>query len=313
MLAERFYPLSHYYHKKFGKPVFKAAIDAGLSCPHANGTGASSGCIFCRGRSGYFTYPGTITQQLQREAARIHRTHPEAGILAYFQAGTNTYGPTAKLRACYAEAMAFPGVVGISIATRPDCLPPEVLTLLEGLAKRIPLTVELGLQTVHDQTADIIRRGYLYDTFIQAYQALRTRNIRICLHLINGLPGETDQEMLETARVIGRLYPDGVKIHLLHVLQNTPLAVLYENGAYTPLSRAEYIQITAAQLALLPKTTVIERLTGDGDIRTLLAPLWSRNKSAVRNAIIRHLKQTDSWQGKAFDTLQAAHCVNTRT
>lgn len=303
MFPERFYSLSRYYQKTFGKPVYKAAIRAGFSCPNIDGTISTDGCIFCDNGSGYYTSVGTIAQQLQRETLRIHHSHPNAGIIAYFQANTNTYADVSVLHSYYTEAIAQPNIVGISIATRPDCLPDPVLSLLSSLSQKIPLTVELGLQTIHDKTSCIIHRGYSFSTFLNAFHALRQRNIRICVHLINGLPREHDQDMLETARVIGQLYPDGVKIHLLHVLKNTKLADIWKNDGYTPLQKPEYVQITAAQLALLPESTVIERLTGDGARENLLAPLWSLNKLSVRNAIVQHLKQTNSWQGKQFKPL----------
>ena len=191
-------------------------------------------------------------------------------------------------------------MVGISIGTRPDCLPAEILSLLEEIAEKTSFTVELGLQTVHDKTACFFHRGYDFPVFVQAFSALRKRGIRICVHIINGLPGEMDADMLETARVLGKMQPDGIKIHLLHILKGTPLEQLWKSGKVQPLSMAEYVQITAAQLALLPSETVIERLTGDGAADCLAAPLWSLDKLAVRNAIAQHLKRTDSWQGKYF-------------
>lgn len=296
----RYHTISDDYQNRFGRPMQKAVVDAGFTCPNLDGTISVGGCIFCDNGGSYFAHPGTITQQLEQERKRIHKVHPSAGLIAYFQAHTNTYSTPAHLRRCYAEALAQPDVMGLSIGTRPDCLPEPILDLLEEFAEKTPLTVELGLQTIHNKTAAIINRGYPYSVFLQAFQALRRRNIRICVHLINGLPGEIDADMLESARVLGQLKPDGVKIHLLHILKNTSLADLWYQGKIQALSQAEYVQITAGQLTLLPEETVIERLTGDGASEQLLAPLWSRNKSAVRNAIEQHLKQTDSWQGKFF-------------
>lgn len=294
----RYYSAGRYYRAVFGRPMQKAALDAGCTCPNLDGTCGTKGCIFCDGGSGTFTHSGSITRQLEQEARRISAAHPEAGILAYFQAHTNTYGDPDFLRVCYAEALQFPNVEGLAIGTRPDCLPEPILKLLEDFSHRTYLTVELGLQTVHDHTARKIGRGYPFSVFLQAMEKLRSRNIRICVHLINGLPGESDQDMLETARILGQLRPDAVKIHLLHILKGTPLEQLWRQGGVAPLSFAEYAQITAAQLAFLPESVVIERLTGDGDSKKLLAPLWSRDKHAVRNAISRYQKQTDSWQGK---------------
>ena len=197
-------------------------------------------------------------------------------------------------------ALAQDGVEALAIGTRPDCLPEPVLDVLSDIAEQTALTVELGLQTIHDATAEQFRRGYGFDQFLRSFQALRERHIRICVHLINGLPSEMDADMLETARVVGRLRPDAVKIHLLHILRGTPLAAQWRAGRIPVLSQGEYVQITAAQLALLPPETVIERLTGDGAAEELLAPRWSLHKTAVRNAIARHLKYTDTWQGKNF-------------
>ncbi|MFR6588543.1 MAG: TIGR01212 family radical SAM protein [Ruminococcus sp.] len=254
----------------------------------------------CSGGSGHFTPSGTIPEQIAAERTRIAHTHPDAGIIAYFQAHTNTYGTPEHLRRCYTLALAQDGVEALAIGTRPDCLPEPVLDVLSDIAEQTALTVELGLQTIHDATAEQFRRGYGFDQFLHSFQALRERHIRICVHLINGLPSEMDADMLETARVVGRLRPDAVKIHLLHILRGTPLAAQWRAGRIPVLSQGEYVQITAAQLALLPPETVIERLTGDGAAEELLAPRWSLHKTAVRNAIARHLKYTDTWQGKNF-------------
>lgn len=222
MQPMRYHTLSDHYHSYFGRPVQKAVIDAGFTCPNLDGTVSVGGCIFCDGGSGHFTHPGTIAQQLEQERLRIHKTHPDAGLIAYFQAHTNTYGTPAYLRQCYAEALTQPDVVGLAIGTRPDCLPEPVLDILEEFSAKTYLTVELGLQTIHDKTAAIINRGYPYAVFLQAFRALRRRHIRICVHLINGLPGEMDADMLESARAVGQLRPDGVKLHLLHILKDTP-------------------------------------------------------------------------------------------
>lgn len=296
----RYYPISEYYRHIFGRPVQKAVIDGGFTCPNMDGTVSRGGCLFCSDGSGHFTHPGTITEQLSAEAQRIHAVQPSAGLIAYFQAHTNTYGSPELLEQRYGQALRFPDVCGLSIATRPDCLPEPVLALLERLSHETHLTVELGLQTIHDKTAAVINRGYPFETFLLALNALQQRHIRVCVHLINGLPGEDEQDMLETARVLGKLRPDGVKLHLLHVLRNTPLEQLWRQGGLQLLSIGEYVQITAAQLSLLPAETVIERLTGDGDTENLLAPLWSLDKQHVRNAITQHLKRTNCRQGCFF-------------
>lgn len=301
-MAERYFSASAYYQQTFGRPVQKAVLDIGCTCPNIDGTIRTGGCIFCDGGSGHFTHSGTVTQQLAQERQRIQQHIPEAGIIAYFQAHTNTYGDLHYLESCYLEALQQPDVVGIAIGTRPDCLSEEILSVLENISAKTHLTVELGLQTIHEKTARFFHRGYSFAVFQKAFAALRERKIRICVHLINGLPLEIDADMLETARGIGRLRPDAVKIHLLHILRDTPLEQLWKAGKLQPLSMQEYVQITAAQLSLLPPETVVERLTGDGASDRLMAPLWSRDKLAVRNAIARHLKQTDNWQGKYYQT-----------
>lgn len=296
---QRYYPLSQFYAKRFSVPVYKAVLDGGFTCPNLDGTISTGGCIFCDG-SGAFTSSGSISKQLSRERERIHKKEKTAKLIAYFQPHTNTYGDAHRLQMCYNEALACEDVIGLSIGTRPDCLPESVLDLLTELNTKTFLTVELGLQTIHDTTAKRINRGYSFATFLSAFQSLRRRHIRVCVHLINGLPGELDQDMIETARVIGRLHPDGIKIHMLHVLRGTPLEIMWEKGKVPLLSMGEYVQIVCAQLALLPKDTVIERLTGDGELQNLLAPKWTIKKSQVRNAILQHLKQTENWQGKYF-------------
>lgn len=198
ILSERYYTASAYYLSKFGRPVQKAVLDIGCTCPNIDGTISSGGCLFCDGGSGHFTHPGTVARQLEQERQRIRASVPDAGLIAYFQAHTNTYGDLAYLRRCYLEALEQPDVVGISIGTRPDCLPAEILSLLEEIAEKTSLTMELGLQTVHDKTACFFHRGYDFPVFVQAFSALRKRGIRICVHIINGLPSEMDADMLET-------------------------------------------------------------------------------------------------------------------
>lgn len=293
---KRYHTLNFYNLRRYGCKVYKASLDAGCSCPNRD-EGSRGGCIYCEGGAHYFCGPGTIRQQLCREIARIQRKQPQAKVIAYFQAGTNTYGPLEHLKALWQEALEVQEVVGISIATRADCLGEEVLTALEELRDRTDLTVELGLQTIHDETAKRIGRGHDFAEFLRGYEALKKRGIRVCVHIINGLPGETEEMMLETARVIGRLGPDGVKIHLLHVTEGTALAELWKRGDYLPMEKEDYIRITARQLEYFPPETVIERLTGDGDKSKLLAPLWSRDKISVLGGIDREMAQKDMIQG----------------
>lgn len=290
----RYYSIHQYYDEIFGKPVQKACLDAGFTCPNLDGHCSTGGCIFCDGGSGTFTTQGSITQQLEREALRLGK---DTAKIAYFQAHTNTYASLGTLQAVYEEALAFPNIVGLSIATRPDCLQPEVIELLQAYQKKTHLTVELGLQTIHDKTAKIINRGYDFSCFQDALTSLKQANIRTCVHIINGLPQEDFQDMLETARVVGQLHPEGIKIHLLHVLKHTPLAKLYEQRNLEVLSEMDYCSLVCGQLALLPSDIVIERLTGDGEKNALLAPLWSLQKSRVINQINHWMHTLNFTQG----------------
>ncbi len=303
---KRYHTLNYYNKSRYGGKVFKASLDAGCSCPNRK-VGNRGGCIYCEGGSHYFCGPGSIRSQMEGEIARIQKRFPQAKIIPYFQAGTNTYGDLAQLKVLWQQTLAYPGVVGISIATRADCLGKAVLEALGELRDKTDLTVELGLQTVHDETAKIIGRGHDFATFLKGYGALKERNIRVCVHIINGLPGETEEMMLETARVLGHLRPDGVKIHLLHVAEGTELAELWRNGGYIPMEKQDYIRITARQLTFFPPETVIERLTGDGDKNKLLAPLWSQDKISVLGGIDREMAVEALEQGMGFEATPTPH------
>lgn len=297
---KRYYTLYSYNMQVFGCRVYKASLDVGCGCPNRDGTAGRGGCIFCDSGSRYFAGTGTVTAQLQAERERIHKKRPEAKLIAYFQAGTNTYGDPTQLGRSWQEALRFPDVVGISIATRADCLGEPILEALEMLHGQTQLTVELGLQTIHDETARRIGRGHSFASFLRGYEQLQRRGIRTCVHLIDGLPGEDSAMMMETARQVGMLRPGGVKLHLLHVNRGTPLEALWQSGAYVPLTREDYVATIAEQLRYFPPETVIERLTGDGDKRVLLAPLWSRDKIAVLGAIDQYLAEKQYLQGDRF-------------
>ncbi len=297
---KRYHTLHYHNLMRYGCKVFKASLDVGCGCPNRDET-YRGGCIYCEGGSHYFAGTGAVSQQIQAELDRIHRKNPAAKIIPYFQAGTNTYGDLNRLQSCWQEALAFPGAVGVAIATRGDCLGDDVLDALVELRDKTDLTVELGLQTVHDETAKIIRRGHSFRQFLEGYGALKQRNIRVCIHIINGLPGETEEMMLETARVVGQLRPDGVKIHLLHVNRGTPLEELWRQGAYVPMEKDDYVRITARQVAYFPPETVMERLTGDGDKAVLLAPLWSRDKISVLGALDKTMAELDIVQGDLYE------------
>ncbi len=269
-----------YHTRAYEGRVWKACIDAGLPCP--------SHCLFCAEQSKLFTGVGTVTEQLQKEKDRIFAKYGEVPLCAYFQSGTNTNAPVDKLRALYDEAMSFPGVTSLSIATRFDCLPDEVIDLLEEYG----VTVEIGLQTIHRDD---------YDLFLDRYSELKRRGIKVCLHLMDGLPGETEEMMIDTAKAVGKLEPDALKIHLTYVVKGTPLCDMYERGEYTPLTFEEYTSIVVRQLEYIPAETVIERLTGDGDKRTLVAPLWSTDKIRVLGTIDKLLANLDTYQGNRYN------------
>ncbi len=302
---KRYHTLSFYNKQRYGAKVYKAAVDAGSGCPNRDGTKGVGGCIFCLENSRYFARRidgdvyGSVTAQLTAERDRICQKHPNSGIIAYFQAGSNTYVPDETIKDMLRAAEDF-GTVGAAIATRADCIDEAKIKLLCEFDKRLPLTVELGLQTVHDRTALLINRCHTFGDFLNGYKMLKDAGLRVCVHIINGLPEESEEDMLKTARVLGQLRPDAVKIHLLHVLKGTPLENMYLKGEYIPMSMDNYISVTVRQLELLPPECVIERLTGDGDKRTLTAPLWSRNKIAVLGGIDRLMAREDTWQGKKY-------------
>ena len=305
---KRYHTLNYHNRTVCGGKVYKAVIDAGFTCPNKDGTKGTGGCIYCMSGSGYFTEKtdgsiyDSVKCQLAAERERIFKKHPDSLIVAYFQANTNTYAPTDILRSAYTAALDF-GVYGISVGTRADCLPDDVIALLCDINSKTRLTVELGLQTVHDRTARLINRCYDYSEFLTGYSRLKKANIRTCLHLINGLPGETKSDMLETAREVARLAPDAVKLHLLHVNSGTELERLYLDCRYTPLTRDEYINIVISQLEYLPPDTVIERITGDADKKYLVAPKWSADKIAVLGGIDRQMKLRDTYQGIKADVM----------
>ena len=297
---KRYHTLA-YHNRQQNCKTQKAVIDAGLSCPNIDGTCGTDGCIFCDGGSGYFAPDQrlSVTEQIRLETERIRRKHPTDGITAYFQVHTNTYAPVEKLRALYAEVLAA-DIQAISIATRPDCVGEDVLMLLSEVATQKPLTVELGLQSSNDETAERIHRGYPFVVFENTFLRLKRAGIRVCVHIIDGLPGETQAQMLETARTLARFRPNAMKIHLLHVIRGTQLAALYESGRYEPMGFEQYIDTVIRQLELLPPETVIERVTGDGDKTKLLAPLWSRDKIRVLGTIDHEMAARNTWQGRLY-------------
>ena len=276
--------LSQHYRRKFGCKVYKLALDAGFTCPNRDGTLDTRGCIFCSG-SGEFAEGlcQDIPTQLERAKARDLSKNKGGKFIAYFQSFTNTYAPAAVLRSRYLEAIAPEEIVGLAIGTRPDCLGEEVISVLKEVNAIKPISVELGLQTVHEATAAYIRRGYPLPVYLNAVKRLKEAGIEVVTHIILGLPGETVEDMVQTTRAAVKAGTDGVKFHLLHVLRGTDLAKAYENGEFSCLSMEEYGKILKACVDVLPESVVVHRLTGDGAKRDLIAPLWSADKKRVLN------------------------------
>ncbi len=284
-----------------GKKACKVPIDAGFTCPNRDGTKGHGGCSFCSGKgSGEFT-PGrehSITKQIDAGIEMMRKKWESAAFIPYFQSFTNTYAPISVLKEKYAEALSHPLCAGICIATRPDCITPEVSELLHEISKNNFLMLELGLQTVHDETALGLNRGYGYDDFLSAYELIK--DLFVCVHLINGLPGETREMMLESAQRLSDLNVKAVKIHSLYITEDTEIAKSYLRGEFDVMSKDEYVRTVCDQLEILPPTTVIERVTGDGAPDTLIAPEWSRKKLSVQNDIDKELYRRGSYQGIRF-------------
>ena len=298
---KRYYTWNYYLRQTFGGKVCKIPLDGGFTCPNIDGAKGTGGCSYCSGRgSGDFAGDPalSIPEQLAQGAAAFSGKWPNARYIAYFQAHTNTYAPLPLIRERLEAALGQPGVVGLSVATRGDCLPEEVADYLAQLSQRIWLMGELGLQTIHEETARRINRCHTLPEFLEGYRRLTERGIPVCIHLIDGLPGETREQMLETVRAVAALEPHSVKIHLLHLLRGTPLGEEYRRFPFPLPSREEYVRLVCDQLELLPPRTVIQRLTGDGPKDALLAPLWSLKKGVVLNEIDKELYRRDSWQGK---------------
>ena len=286
--------------EQYGTKVYKLALSSGCSCPNRDGTLGKHGCIFCDG-AGAFTAAGTIPDQLTQAKNRVAaKAGSEAKYIAYFQSFTNTYGPVERLRTLYMAAMEPEEVVALSIATRPDCLGPEVLKLLKELNQQKPVWVELGLQTIHPENAAYIRRGYELSVYDEAVACLRELGITVVTHQILGLPGETADMIAETAQYIGQSGANGVKFHLLHVLEGTDLAADWRAGRFRTMSLEAYILALEECVRRIPREMVIHRLTGDGAKRDLLAPLWSGDKKRVLNAIHQAFARDDVEQGSAL-------------
>jgi radical SAM protein (TIGR01212 family) len=297
----RYHPLSRFLRTRFGCKVYRVTVDAGFTCPNVDGTVAVGGCVYCDNRS--FS-PNrrlprtTLAEQLRRGMVVLQKLFHVERFIAYFQAATNTYAPVERLRRLYDEALAHPQVVGLAVGTRPDAVPDAVLDLLADYAREKYVCLELGLQTRHDRTLDWMNRGHHFDSFVDAVRRCRGRGLDLCTHVILGLPGESRADMLATADAVAALPLNGVKIHNLHVVRDTPLERMYRNGEVRMLERAEFVGLVCDFLERLPPEVVIHRLTGDAPPDYLVAPAWCLDKPGLIRDVEAELHRRDSWQGK---------------
>lgn len=299
---KRYNSLNYHLRQKFNDKVFKISLDAGFSCPNRDGTISRGGCIFCSERgSGDFTGKSRdLVEQFYEVKEMMNKKWKKGKYIAYFQAYTNTYAPVNVLREKYYSILNIEDVVGIAIATRPDCLLEDVLDLLSEINEKTYLWVELGLQTVNENTAKLINRGYNLETYIKAVNELKKRNIEVVTHVIFGLLGETKKDMLDTVEFVANTKTQGIKIHLLHLMKGTALVDYYEKGMLSFLSFDEYVDLVVKAINILPENMVVHRLTGDSPRELLIGPMWSLKKWEVLNEIDKRLEQEDIWQGKGY-------------
>ncbi len=304
-----YYSINEYCKNTYHEKLYKIAIDAGFTCPNRDGTRGKRGCIFCSaGGSGNFAVKAvskSVTEQIQEGLSLFNGKNIGTRFIAYFQAYTNTYAPVEHLRVLYTQALSHPDIAGISIATRPDCLPKECLDLLAELQAQFPykfIWVELGLQTMHETTAEFIRRGYPLSVFEYAMAELTKRNIPVIVHVILGLPGETTDMQYATISYLNRLQPFGIKLQLLHILKGTDLADYYENSTndFKALDKQEYLNLLIECIERLSPDIVIHRVTGDGPKDLLIAPTWSLNKRDVLNSLHRQMREQNAFQGRLY-------------
>lgn len=298
-----YYSLNNFLKETFGEKVYKISLNGGMTCPNRDGKIDKRGCIFCsKGGSGEFSADKNlqISQQIEQAKQKINSKTNCKKFIAYFQPFTNTYAPTDYLRKIYYEAISGEDIVALSIATRPDCLSKDVLNLLDEINKIKPVWVELGLQTIHKNSAEYIRRGYELDVYDIAVKELKNIGINVITHIIIGLPNETEEMILQSVKYAGEK-SDGIKLQLLHILKNTDLLINFEKGKFNTLSLEEYSDILCKCIEILPKNVVIHRLTGDGDKKLLVAPLWSADKKTVINTINKKLKERNIVQGRLYN------------
>lgn len=297
---KRYHTWDNHLKNKFSEKIFKVPLDAGFTCPNIDGTKGYGGCTYCSSKgSGDFTLNNeeNLLVQFEYIKSKLHQKWENAKYIAYFQSFTNTYGNIEVIRSKFDLFLNVKDVVGISVATRADCLSDEVVDYLEELSKKTYLIVEIGLQTIYDETAKRINRCHNYLEFLEGYSKLNDRGINVCIHVINGLPGETKEMMIETVKEVSKLGIHSIKIHLLHILKKTVLEYEYSKGEFRALELFEYVNIVCDQLEFLHADVIIQRLTGDGLKEDLIAPLWSLKKFVVLNEIDKELKRRNSYQG----------------
>ncbi|UHA76117.1 TIGR01212 family radical SAM protein [Paenibacillus sp. 481] len=300
---KRFHTWNYEMREQFGDKVFKVMLDAGFTCPNRDGNIATGGCTFCSARgSGDFAgrRRDDLVTQFNTIRDKQHLKWPNARYIGYFQAYTNTYAPVETLREYFEVILEQPGVVGLSIATRPDCLPDDVVEYLAELNQRTYLWVEMGLQTIHDCTSQLINRAHDTQCYYEAVEKLRKHNIRICSHIIYGLPQESHEMMMETCKAVSNMDVQGIKLHLLHLMRKTPMVKQYEAGLLQFLEMDEYVKLVVDSLEVLPPEMIVHRVTGDAPRDLLIGPMWSQRKWVVLNAIDAELKRRNTWQGKLW-------------
>lgn len=294
---KRYHTQNYHLRHTFGGKVTKISLDAGFTCPNIDGRCGVGGCIYCLNGSGSASRLDLHSQFLEvRE--RMSRKWESDKYIIYLQAHTNTYADTETLKRIYYEVLSFENAVGLSVATRADCIDGEIADLLCEISKTTYLNVELGLQSTFDETARLINRGHSYDTFLRGYSMMKDRDIKVCVHLINGLPGEDYSMMMENVKRVNALEPFSIKLHLLHVLRGTPLADMYERGEFRTFELFDYVKLICDQLEYIRPETVIQRLTGDGDKEHLISPLWSMKKFVVLDEIDKELERRKTFQGE---------------
>ena len=297
---KRYHTLNYFYRHKFNSKVFKVSLNAGFSCPNIDGTLGYGGCIYCS-KSGSGEFAGNkkddIVTQFLKVKNMMLKKWPDAKYIGYFQARTNTYAPVEKLKEVYEAILKQEGVIGLNIGTRPDAISEECLEYLTDLNKRTYLTVELGLQTIHEKTSKLINRCHSLECFVSMVKNLRERNINVVVHIINGLPGENKEDMLKTVKYLNKLDIQGIKIHMLSILKNTPLEEYYKKNKFHILTKEEYIDIVVNELEYLREDIVINRITGDPDINELIEPKWLVKKFCVLNDIDKEMVKRDIYQG----------------